>query len=405
MSKPPPPPHPPASPPTSSPTAATPSNGFVNRVRGASISLINANPQLGMWQATGTAIAQAPNLTELRDAESGGDKIEFNAQGHSARYAVPDPDGELTLVKTSTLTRRPSIRLATPKFKKDPFREEPAVIAEEAQVDQAPTTTEPGITEAPTEQHDRHHFHLRRRQSLYEKHKADDKEKWGPTIVNGLKAFRKFFLTPSGFLITLYGLNIVAWGAMLFFLLLNTAPAMNHPSANDNNSARKKWIEIDSQILNALFCVTGFGLAPWRFRDWYRYTRSVHWKNVPAMQKLAEQNKAWFRPPAWATDVQTNPTDSAIELKRLATFTGEKAPPTPLWKLGFTIYMMVLNTFLQAVLCYWMWAYNRINRPSWATGTFIALGCGTGLLSGLMSWWEGRKVKKIEGPEVKVVPV
>lgn len=150
---------------------------------------------------------------------------------------------------------------------------------------------------------------------------------------------------------------------MLFFLLLNTAPAMNHPSANDNNSARKKWIEIDSQILNALFCVTGFGLAPWRFRDWYRFTRSVYWKDVPAMQKLTEQNKAWFRPPAWATNGQPKPTDSATGLNRSATFTGEKAPPTPLWKLGFTIYMMVLNTGLQAVLCYWMWAYNRINRP------------------------------------------
>ena len=25
------------------------------------------------------------------------------------------------------------------------------------------------------------------------------------------------------------------------------------------------------------------------------------------------------------------------------------------------------------------------------------------MFAGLMSWWEGRKVKKIEGPEVKVV--
>lgn len=25
------------------------------------------------------------------------------------------------------------------------------------------------------------------------------------------------------------------------------------------------------------------------------------------------------------------------------------------------------------------------------------------MLAGLMSWWEGRKVKKIEGPEVKIV--
>lgn len=25
------------------------------------------------------------------------------------------------------------------------------------------------------------------------------------------------------------------------------------------------------------------------------------------------------------------------------------------------------------------------------------------MFSGLMSWWEGRKVKKIEGPEVQIV--
>jgi hypothetical protein len=38
-------------------------------------------------------------------------------------------------------------------------------------------------------------------------------------------------------------------------------------------------------------------------------------------------------------------------------------------------------------------------------GTFIGFGCGVAALAGLMSWWEGRKVKKIEGPEVKVVDV
>jgi hypothetical protein len=65
--------------------------------------------------------------------------------------------------------------------------------------------------------------------------------------------------------------------------------------------------------------------------------------------------------------------------------------------------MMVMNTLLQAVLASFMWAYNRINRPTWATGTFIGLGCAVSLLAGVMMWWEGRKVKKIEGPAIKVV--
>ncbi|KAH6983652.1 hypothetical protein BKA56DRAFT_583999 [Ilyonectria sp. MPI-CAGE-AT-0026] len=190
---------------------------------------------------------------------------------------------------------------------------------------------------------------------------------------------------------------------MIFFLLLKAAPAMNHPSADDDNSPRKKWIEIDSQILNALFCVTAFGLAPWRFRDLYLFFRAVHCRDRSAMLKLADQNKSWFRPPAWATEDATEASDTSAGIVPSVTFTGETAPPTPVWKLGFTIWMMVLNTFLQVALCYFMWGYNRFDRPSWATGTFIGLACGVAMFAGLMSWWEGRKVKKIEGPEVKVV--
>lgn len=186
---------------------------------------------------------------------------------------------------------------------------------------------------------------------------------------------------------------------MLFFLLLNAAPAMCHPSCNDDYSARKIWLEIDSQILNALFCVTGFGLAPWRFRDFYWMMRSVHKHDQNAMRRLYDQNKAWFRPPAWFEE-----REIATGKEERHTFTAERAPPTSMWKLAFTVDMMVLNTLLQAVLCFFMWHYNRLDRPTWATGTFIALGCGVAMLAGIMSWWEGRKVKKIEGPEIKVEP-
>jgi hypothetical protein len=184
---------------------------------------------------------------------------------------------------------------------------------------------------------------------------------------------------------------------MLFFLLLNAAPAMCHPSCNDDYSARKIWLEIDSQILNALFCVTGFGLAPWRFRDFYWVKRSIHFHDRHAMSRLFNQNKAWFRPPAWFNESE----EGESEMEKV-TFTGKRAPPTSMWKLAFTVDMMVLNTLLQAVLCFFMWHYNRLNRPTWATGTFIALGCGVAMFAGIMSWWEGRKVKKIEGPEIKV---
>jgi len=156
---------------------------------------------------------------------------------------------------------------------------------------------------------------------------------------------------------------------MLFFLMLKAAPAMNHPTADDDYSPRKIWLEIDSQILNALFCVTGLGLAPWRFRDFYWMIKVVHFHDKPAMRRLMMQNKAWFRPSPEYEDI------ALVEGKENTTFTGRRAPPTPLWKLAFTIDMMVLNTIFQIVLCYYMWAYNRFNRPTWATGklTFLCI--------------------------------
>lgn len=148
---------------------------------------------------------------------------------------------------------------------------------------------------------------------------------------------------------------------MLFFLLLKAAPAMNVPDADDDNSPRKVWLEIDSQILNALFCVTGFGLAPWRFRDLYWFIQGVHQHKRHAMSKLVAANKSWFRPPTWYEDGE-GATDTESE-KKAVTFTGQRAPPTPTWKLGFTIWMMIVNTLLQAILCFFMWHYNRIDRP------------------------------------------
>jgi Protein of unknown function (DUF2985) len=74
---------------------------------------------------------------------------------------------------------------------------------------------------------------------------------------------------------------------MLFLLICNAAPAMCTPTCNDINSPRRIWIEIDSQILNALFCVTGIGLLPWRARDGY----VLYKKN---WAKLSKIHAGWY---------------------------------------------------------------------------------------------------------------
>ena len=247
------------------------------------------------------------------------------------------------------------------------------------------------------------------------------KHTWGEATLIGLKAFGKFSITPLGFFIVLYGLNVVAWGGMLFLLLCNaSAPMCYSPyfyagkDCNNINSPRRIWIEIDSQILNALFCVTGFGLIPWRFRDLYYLLKFRISKREDALRRLAGIHSSWFRLPGSqnlpiepATDLdESNPAVPLPTRKAPSPpLTGARAPPTPLWKLDYVIWLFVVNTFLQAVLSGFMWGLNRYNRPSWSTGTFVALACIVAAAAGLMQFMEGKKIKKVEGVPVEVAVV
>lgn len=199
---------------------------------------------------------------------------------------------------------------------------------------------------------------------------------------------------------------------MLFLLLCNAGPAMCWtPHGHDCNyidSPRRKWIEWDSQILNALFCVTGFGLAPWRFRDLYyllsfRFTserKHGNQKKFFGLRKLAGHYRSWYRLPRSGTlGPTTEQSSDALEndlriplpiAKRPADpLTGVRAAPTALWKVDFFIWCQVWNTIFQCCLAGFMWGLNRYNRPSWSTGLFVALACIVAGVGGLASYIEG----------------
>ena len=63
------------------------------------------------------------------------------------------------------------------------------------------------------------------------------------------------------------------------------------------DSPRRIWVEIDSQILNALFCVTGFGLIPWRFRDLYYLLQYRLLGKYEGLQVLGGIHRSWLRLP------------------------------------------------------------------------------------------------------------
>lgn len=231
---------------------------------------------------------------------------------------------------------------------------------------------------------------------------------------HGLVSFLHYCITPVGFCVVLYGLNVVAWGGMLFLLLCNASPAMCYPTCDDINSPRRKWVEYDSQILTALFSLTAFGLAPWRFRDLYYLMKYRLMSRQDGLRRLGGIHSDWFRLPGSAdlpADVgpqnvealmaQGEVAEAVVPLppKKMAEppLTGVRALPTKVWRVDFVIWMNVWNTFFQCVLSGVMWGMNRYDRPSWSTGLFVALGCTVAGLGGVMMFIEGRRVKSIEG--------
>jgi hypothetical protein len=259
------------------------------------------------------------------------------------------------------------------------------------------------------------------------------KHTWSQSTMIGLRAFWKFFLTPFGFVITIYGLNVVGWGAMIFFVLLNAAPAMCHPTCDADSSARKKWIEIDSQVLTGLFCVTAFGLLPWRARDFYYVMRWRVGGNQSFHRRLAGIYRGWYRlpgsnelpedlgpPPVYSKknppSSESAPPYTEEEILKLEEnpaiplpvssmpeppLTGIRAPPTKSWKIDLVVHMYMANTAFQVCLCVWMWHWGRLTRPSWGTGVFITFGCLVAIAAGLTVFFDGTKVKRIEGIPVQ----
>ncbi|KAI1133060.1 hypothetical protein F5Y10DRAFT_230105 [Nemania abortiva] len=232
----------------------------------------------------------------------------------------------------------------------------------------------------------------------------------------GIAAFWEFYNTGFGFFFTVYALNVVGWGFMLLLLLLSASPQMCWVDGKfdcDNiNSQRRIWIEIDSQVLTALFSATGFGLAPWRIRDLYLLLRYRINKDQKALRRLAGVHRAWLRlegsdelPPTLGpknideTTVPYDPNSVPYPLETISDPppTGVRAPPSKLWKMDFIAWFNIWYIVFQGFLSGFMWALSRYNRPPWTTGLFFALTFITSSAAGIMEAMQVLNVRAIEG--------
>lgn len=212
--------------------------------------------------------------------------------------------------------------------------------------------------------------------------------------------------TPFLCLATVYVLNIIGWGAMDFFLVCNAAPAMCHPTCDDPNSPRRRWIEIDTQILVALLCIPAFGLAPWRYRDlyvllMYRVTGDGGW-----LVKLVAYNEDWVQLDGKLEDnlrlEKFEPTSGSEENSQFlepASDNPVEAPstsPTKLWKLDVVVCCKALNTAFQAALAGFMWGYNRFDRPPWSASLLVPCAFGCMIIAKLAMFLEGTRIRNNE---------
>jgi hypothetical protein len=419
---------------------------------------INADVPLGAWAAAAEASSKAPTLGEIRKgsfAESGwteGAGWQSASGAGLRRSKINDVN-----VRNEPATVYDAVEgTAGPRIQSNDFGNYSAKLESKTDAKDDIGAAAMEVLGSPphkelysTRNDDQSQKRVASSDGMLSSSEQDSRPKltWTRSTIIGLRAFWKWFLTPFGFLVTIYALNVVAWGGMLFLLLLDAAPAMCWAFNDEQGwirdcdnlqSSRRIWLETDSQILNALFCVTAFGLIPWRFRDLYYLLRwrlmpkryGLHqklyglrtlggiyqnWVRLPGSQTLDHMSLAEYNAVALPnTDltaltkyeshlpsVQANALDPRYPWKLEKTppepLTGVRAPPTALWKIDFFVWCNVWNTLFQVCLCGFMWGMSRFDRPSWSTGLFIALSCIVSGVGGIMSFVEAKKIKKIEG--------
>ena len=438
------------------------------RTRTASLlqSMMQSSLPLGAWQAIGEDTAKSPTMVDIKNGS-------YSAEGWSHEGQLEKRHFHPHDIHRRRLSRASSQSKGS-RTTRPPTAADSGTMIEETEALQTTDQAPPARGEKPASKHVSIPLTMSNTIESVQSSSAigpndageypngyifPKKHNWKQSFAIFGKAFWKFFCTVKGFLITVYGLNVVAWGAMIFFLLIPGAtPAMckSYPDCEDKKySARQIWIENCSQILTALFCVTAFGLLPWRLRDFYYMIRYQAMNDYDALRKLAGYYRGWYRlpgsdklpellgPPPEPTDLKAkslfslkrNTKEEDLEMKEAdqqqplyaddemnaleenpavplppwsmppAPLTGIRARPTKFSKLAWMIWMYIWNTLFQVELCVVMWGYNRFERNhgyfTALVALFIVMGCGTGIVAGIIVGGEGKVIKQIEGIPVK----
>ncbi|KAL7414276.1 hypothetical protein BDY24DRAFT_386389 [Mrakia frigida] len=235
----------------------------------------------------------------------------------------------------------------------------------------------------------------------------------------------EFLKTPFGICVAFYGFNVVFWGAAIVFFL---AKFINF----HNKYKQDLWVEITSQIVNALFTITGIGLLPSRIVDAYRMFIIWRLKRVSRRLRLARGEPICEDPDDLPDPLldpnfvpvltvkqqdqlryqQTKFSASQTWYRPHATETHRAFPIR--WALWNTL-LMLGNSFFQVILCVCMWTLSTYSggritlrmgtlyvRPPWTTGCLIPLSFLCGIGAAVVIWQGGQRSKKVQEVEDKL---
>ncbi|CAE6451595.1 unnamed protein product [Rhizoctonia solani] len=227
-----------------------------------------------------------------------------------------------------------------------------------------------------------------------------------------LTGFWGYIKTPMGFFSFVYGFLCAFWGAAIVIFL---AKMINL----HNEDRQGYWVEVSSQIENALFTVTGVGLIPWRVIDTYRIAKIWHYRQVtrrlrrkaklPALIDGNDLPDPVYNPNYVHVLSDRQQEDLHYQQQKfMASQTWYRPHETethkafPIKTALFICLYIDFNSVFQCMLCGCMWSMNRFERPAWTTGTLIPASFLCGIAAGVLIWRGGNQTKKVQEVEQRL---
>ncbi|VDB91370.1 unnamed protein product [Peniophora sp. CBMAI 1063] len=236
------------------------------------------------------------------------------------------------------------------------------------------------------------------------------------------RGFWQFFRRPLGFLITLWAFLLTFWGTAWVFFLIGWVSV---------GGRQGYFIEICEQVLTALFCVVGIGMAPFRAVDTYhmifivRYHRmTLRLRKAVGLPKLTDKNdlpvpnrdaldevEAQFKQNEPGAMVLTRAQQAKLEhhqrkYHKSHTFYRAHESPThrafPISLLITITVLLDLHSMFQMALGGTTWGIYYKRRPAALTAVILSCSLTCNITAGILIALGGRWTRKVEEVEKRV---